>query len=592
MIQDQDTNAQWSIHDFINPHSGSEIPLTSGDIAGQLPQFEGIASSRNQLGFFRRIFRDEGWIPILIELSIIHDRDTPTLGDNVELNGTAIGESDYFTTHLVSYVDGSDDWVLKRDSKAADSIKEVWLRVISKLTKGGQDRATSNVVDVVPNVKTYENVFCAVPFSQNGWSGGVSFPGDPGGQTPPIIPTVLKFAFRPPKDEAQLNDLPKTLNMIVNEFRKELDLDSNDAPTVVGQSLNSACLAAVPFFRMIRYDSPMKLKELLKLTGDRNAGGCLLAVLLPSPELTNAAMKLQHIRRACVRISWLLNTMAFSEAYTKQRADDVRLQTMDTILRKASHAIASPLRPIKTELPDIEAMLDDLISRTRDPVGDRLLHQFAIFANSMKIAFAAARCIEAFVKLSPERPAKEREVFIQSNLRGDYVDLSVIATEIREGPLFNNTDDNIALRIAYDGTGPGYRVIGNRDAWLVVLYMLLKNAKEHTAQMENTNGHSEKGEVTLTLSADPVTVRLTIVIRNKVPKDWSKAALESMNDAIQGAVHSLEFNDAKETSFGVGLSTVCMFLDAWRIPRKQRTFHIDLNTGEVVLTITDIPFTS
>lgn len=512
-------------------------------------------------GLFHRILASEGFVPLLIEVAAIQDRRAK----RSSADGSQI--ADFFVSHYASYLDAA--------VRGPVRLLNAWHESIAAVVRGELNDPHGNpLADVVPNIRTYEYLFSSVPFVDGGFGVEVdSEELDLVSKNPDTITEIAKYEFLPIVPEQELSDLQSTIRTMAGDMVERLGGDDS-----IMRFLRGARLVIVPFFRLIDYAVPEELQPLLALTGDRRPGGCVFAVVVPgdSPEHRDPQQCLRLLRRASVRISWLLKWLAFSEAESEKMYDRRELLFQETLLRKIAHAIWNPLRPVRTEFPKMRRDLESVIASSELPADEQmgLTKRLDGLIRQSRQAYAAASCITIFVRLSPSRSEAERREFVRSELKRDWVSLSKLFDDFQQSPLFSG---HVGLRVTIEPRKETLFVEGTEEAWWLVFHLLLKNAVEASVP---------GSVVTVALSYDLDIERASVAISNPRPDDFDEQTRSDMNLVLRGSRRFLQPNERKTDSMGVGLATVGQILEAWDLSMRE----FAATDSEVAFTLEDIPF--
>lgn len=589
MNQEKNSNARnlesWKVIDFIFPTETVRADADSSRIdiedalgisfrdmiaagenvrVGELTNPRSWRDTLRICGPFQRILISEGFVPLLIEVAAIQDR-------RAKRTGVGEGSSvNFFVSHYASYLDAT--------IRGSASLLTAWHDTVAAVVRGELNDTHGNpLADVVPNIRTYEFLFGSVPFVDGGFDVQVAKEDIDRITTKPMDPDtpteIAKYEFAPIVPDQQLSDLNTTISTMAKDMVRRLDSD----PSIMA-FLRGARLVIVPFFRLIDYAVPEELQPLLALTGDRRPGGCVFAVVVPRNDAAHRDPKecLRLLRRASVRISWLLKWLAFSEAESKLVYDRRELVFQEALLRKIAHAIWNPLRPVRTEFPAMRREIDRLVasSELADEEKAALTTRLDTLIRQSRQAYAAASCITIFVRQNPTRSMAERREFVRSELKTDWVSLSKLFDEFRHAPMFAG---QVSLEVKVEPELDTMYVEGTEEAWWLVFHLLLKNAYEA----------SDPGStVTVSLVYDMDIERASVVIKNDRPVDFDERTRAEMNYVLKGSRRFMLPNEHKADSMGVGLATVGQILSAWNLLMRKFT----ATESEVVFTLQDIPF--
>jgi hypothetical protein len=191
-------------------------------------------------------------------------------------------------------------------------------------------------------------------------------------------------------------------------------------------------------------------------------------------------------------------------------------------------------------------------------------------------ADAAASCIDYFLHLGPEVDQPRRDEFIDTHIRRQRNRLEDILREVANQRFWESTSTTFRLDIT--SSGADLRVEGERRAWFLVLYLLLKNAAEASPP---------ESEIVARLEIDADRWRADLVIENACKQPLNAAELSRMNRALSGELDYIEPNASKSGSHGLGVATAGKILKA--LGRTSAVFKVDQDSSHVLFSLNGIP---
>lgn len=458
----------------------------------------------------RRIFLEQGFNPLLLELAVIRDRR----------ESTHTGDS--FASHFACFV----------ETQEGQSTLKAWKNMVSLLVEESAGEG-SRRLDLVPNPRTYEYVFHATPL------------------TCPFHFAPSEELERIPFLDSTPYELPNTIGStgyplsLPDNMRRISDLFQKCAQEefALGATSTSACwLFVVPFFRVIEY-AEASVNALWSNFGGR-PGGCLIGLLQGrggSPE---------SLELALIRLSWLLHKGAFVES--EAHANEHRYRR--DLLRTLGHAVANPMVSAENQL---YMLLGAITSRLG---GDELKELAELTRTRFRAAVAATRCIEYLIHLGPGGDPDAREGIIKTLQAGGVRLDELLSSFAAEDFLSKN---EVTLDRQHLASLADVRLSGAPEAWWLILYLLLKNASEASPR---------GAAVRLEFSYDSLFERAGLRVANLLAGPISGARFNDMNSALSGTITHLSPNRDKSVSSGLGIATVGQVLRALRL--RDFKYHL------------------
>jgi hypothetical protein len=558
------------------------IATQSGD---KLPQFSRMTddpdniTDEDKLAFvapFRRIFLVEHFTPLLIEIAAIEDdrqrAATP--------EASKIGEerASNFVSNIVSYLDP-----LLRDSAkvTGNPLLEAWHTAINDMNSSTSQNGDRIMCDFVPHPSTYKHIYLVWPLTDilpserdlPKSSGGVLTAGLRAGELKGI-PEALRHPFAPISSELSLPPIEEVATRFITDLT--FHLSKRTSESVLRQEveclLRQAILVVVPFFRQIDYAAKKRVST-PSLGG--NPGGCVFALLVrsspaekdndddelrtlpcpmggreaPSAEKDNDN-DARYLRRAVVKVSWLLQQAALAEGDNKAEIERKLFVAHRMLLREIAHAVVGPFNNGLIELAKLEKACGNL-------------DNFHVHAEqmrktraSLRQAHLAVKSIDYLMGLDPEVCQPGLIAKTHKNIQTGNTNLYEVLCDIGSNYLRRDSSGNSRLEVApLDAQFRNCTVEGSEDAWSVVLQLILKNADEASPD-------SPEFKVRAELNYDARRWTVTLLICNRLGHSLSNERLHQMNLALGREVRQLDPSKVKATSQGLGLVTVGRILQA------------------------------
>jgi len=516
------------------------LPDFSALLATGAGEAAGIAL-KEFAGQVRALFATFGFDLVLLEVALLQDRRVS-------------GDRDFFMSHFFSYEAFLSQPV---------PILALWQELVAHLLNPAEAQAGKPQQDIVPNVATYDYVYCSAPVLVH--DNHLASPAQTRGLDPrladtrPIFTQSQRYLFEPLTKKPVAPDVQADIRYIAAHFATLLTRHSP-----LPSEFWEADLVVIPFFRLIDY-SKARVNDLWKGFGGR-PGGCLICVVGRIPTAQGQGRE-SAIKEPSIRLSWVLQKAALLEGVSRVEHDGFRA----TLLRQIGHSIQLPMTTAAKALKETQEHADRLgTSQESLAALQKLLRTASGFFD---IALAAVLAIDLFLHLGPDVPAPERESYIQRHISGRARPIEILA-RLREEDFLRQQSVSLLIRERPEGNRT--LISGSAEIWQLALSLLIKNAAEASP---------EGGAISAVLEEQLGLDRARLSLSNACVTPPSADFLERMNGALRGNVHHLEPDPRKPRSNGLGIAAVGKILAALGISEAR----YECQGNEVVLVIDDIP---
>ncbi len=507
---------------------------------------------------FRRILLSEDLPPLLIELSVLESQ-----------RNAAADRQPQFVSAITSYLD---------DSTEDPPFLKHWRTALQKMAKSDEV-----ATDLVPFPPFYNYVFFIHPCTSDAkLPAPQPVPKDLErlqSRDAPAVSEAKAIDFkeakeRPDRAEIKVEDL---VNIFIDMVRKSLEgAGQRDSRSL--EIFSGSVLLMVPFYRLIEFAN-RDYKESFDFKAD--PGGCLFALVLPAPKEEGSEIDLAgRLRRAAARISWLLYQSALAEADVNAKEDRAAMQAQHRLLREIAHAVEGPF---DRGVQEFDSAYQDLLDGKK--TAEQVREEFRQAQAKLHLANLALQASKYLVRLDDIVSTPEQRERTRQDIFDGRTDLKRLVQEAvadsRDIPALKNVSINLA-----ENTQSVARLLvkGKREAWWVVLQLLLKNAGEEAAKIR-------QGEVQVTIEVTDLNRRKgRITITNPLQRPIPQDRLTIIHAVLSKEISQVPFNKEKPGSQGLGLATIVRLLDALRIAYSFSPKLDELTPRAAIFTIGEFEY--